>query len=221
MPNICEFQMRITGDEQAVDELITIIKNDYNGSPADPLHFWRVFSAEEGEKYVHKYGVITADIIGDCAWSIATCMREGGYNAREDGNYNGTTLEKETKRLGLVVEYYSQEGGVGFMEHGLISNGKVIVDDCVDWFEYCMDAYENVDEFNEDTGEQWTQEDFAQYPDDCFEVGGMLWDFQSRDDAFNLYQNFCPTRSEHFGDALVNVSDDGTTEIVYIFTEEY
>lgn len=183
--------MAITGKENKVEELIQIMQNRYDGTPDEPLHLWRVFSADETMRmrYDDTKDVVTVTIDGECAWSVASCMLEGGYQARfnSNGQRNGTTLEKETKRLGLVVEIYSEEPGCTFMEHYIIASGNLIADECVDWKQYFMEDFECVDDFNKTTGENWTQQQFEEYDEDFFETGGIEWDF---DDGIVLYEEY-------------------------------
>ena len=188
MPNICGYSMSITGKESQVNELIQIMQNDYDGTPNEPLHLWRVFSAEEVSREV-KDDLVTVLISGDCAWSVGTCMFEGGYQAQFNANNerNGTTLEKETKRLGLAVEIYSEECGCAFMEHYIVASGNIIEDECVEWLQCCMDGFENVEEFNEFTGLNWTKEQFEKYDEEYYEVGGMDWDFEDGEFLYHEY----------------------------------
>ena len=183
--------MAITGKRDNVEALIQIMQNDYDCTPDEPLHLWRVFNAEETMRmsYDDTEDIITATLSGDCAWSVATCMLEGGYQVQfnRDGRCNGTTLEKETKRLGLVVEIYSEECGCAFMEHYIIASGEFIVNETVEWSEYFMDNFDDVADFNETTGENWTEEQFEAYDEDTFEIGGMDWDF---DDGLVLYEEY-------------------------------
>lgn len=183
--------MAITGKRDNVEALIQIMQNDYDCTPDEPLHLWRVFSVEETMRmsYDDTEDIITVTLSGDCAWSVATCMLEGGYQAQHnsDGRCNGTTLEKETKRLGLVVEIYSEECGCEFMEHYIIASGEIITNECVEWLEYFMDNFDDVTDFNETTGENWTEEQFKVYDEDTFEIGGMDWDF---DDGIVLYEEY-------------------------------
>lgn len=183
--------MAITGKENKVEELIQIMQNRYDGTPDEPLHLWRVFSADETMRmrYDDTKDVVTVTIDGECAWSVASCMFEGGYQARfnSNGQRNGTTLEKETKRLGLAVEIYSEELGCTFMEHYIIASGNFIADECVDWKQYFMEDFECVDDFNKTTGENWTQQQFEEYDEDFFETGGIEWDF---DDGIVLYEEY-------------------------------
>lgn len=180
--------MAITGKQDKVEELIQIMRNDYNCTPDDPLHLWRVFSAYENMRmsYDDTEDIITVTVGGDCAWSVASCMLEGGYN-NSNNNCNGTTLERETQRLGLVVEVYSEECGNAFMEHYIIASGEFVANECVEWSEYFMEDFEDVNDFNETTGQNWTQKQFEEYDEEYFEIGGMDWDF---DDGIVLYEEY-------------------------------
>jgi hypothetical protein len=57
---------------------------------------------------------------------------------REDSRV--TSLYRESERLGLDIEVYSTEIGVGFSEHYIISNGDEIVNEESDYAEYFYDG---------------------------------------------------------------------------------
>lgn len=119
-----------------------------------PRHMFRVFEAyvdrsvdEPNASYISGY----------CAWSVYSCMFKGDYTYYNDflkdyGNryigFMGTTLPDESRRLNLKVEVYSEESGCAFMEHFLIDNGEILIEDCIDI------EYEDIlDENGEETGE--------------------------------------------------------------------
>ena len=119
-----------------------------------PRHMFRVF-----ETYVNrsKDELNASYISGYCAWSVYSCMFKGDYTYYNDflkdyGNryigFMGTTLPDESRRLNLKIEVYSEEPGLAFMEHFLIDNGEILIEDCVDV------EYEHIlDENGEETGE--------------------------------------------------------------------
>ena len=49
--------------------------------------------------------------------------------------FKGINMEDITKELNLTVEIFSSEPGVGFMEHYLVENGEISVDECVKYHE--------------------------------------------------------------------------------------
>lgn len=107
-----------------------------------PRHMFRVFEA-----YVNrnKDEPNASYIFGYCAWSVYSCMFGTPHTYYDDfitekyGNkyigFIGTTLPDESRRLNLKIEVYSEEPGCGFMEHYLIDNGEILIEDCVDYEE--------------------------------------------------------------------------------------
>lgn len=127
MANNCLYVMKVVGKKENCEKWLKKM-NDYE----EENHFFRIFSTEicdEGEDFI--------EISGDCAWSIETCCRAGGYSQGTD------LLEINSRDLDLVVEIYSQECGMAFEEHYLYKKGECIVDECTDWFEtYNEETYE-------------------------------------------------------------------------------
>ena len=187
MPNYCNYSMKVNGTKANVDEFIKIIQTDYNfddnGKCNVDRHFWRVFEADVTDEIIEddfKSVIIT----GYCAWSVYSCMFDGPntYQSHhpnpEDG---GTTLPLESARLQLDIELFSEEPGCEFMEHYLIRNGEVEIDDCVEFSEYCTDDYETVEEMNDDLETDITQEEFNYANENCdgyVRRGGLEWDFE-------------------------------------------
>lgn len=107
-----------------------------------PRHMFRVF-----EIYVNrsKDELNASYLFGYCAWSVDSCMFGTRHTYYDDfitekhGNkyigFMGTTLPDESRRLNLKIEVYSEEPGCGFMEHYLIDNGEILIEDCVDYQE--------------------------------------------------------------------------------------
>lgn len=179
MANNCFYQVQVQGKEENVNEFIEIIQADYSYDTANKRipdrHFWRVFEACVDNEVVEN-GIKTALITGDCAWSVYSCMCDGAhtYQSSNPGR-NGTTLKIESERLHLAIEVYSEECGMGFMEHFVFVNGEQLVDMCVDWGEFCTEDYENVEEMNENCYTNFTKEEFE--ANEFLHVGGIDWDF--------------------------------------------
>lgn len=183
MPNYCNYEMKVTGTKESVDEFINIIQADYhiseNGTCDCDRHFWRVFEADvyesgyQGDKYYANLG-------GYCAWSVYCCMFDGEDTYNEDCNgEGGTSLDIETERLNLTVEIYSEEPGLGFEEHYVFVNGKLVVDEIKnDLKEYDGTEFETVKEMNAHYGTSFTQQQFEK--DFYLYTGGFeKWVFDS------------------------------------------
>lgn len=165
MPNYCDFEMKIIGNEESRERFISYLNANYHYNIIDndnyeldyctaDKHFFRVFEAEKIDEIF--YNQIDPDftiVSGNCAWSVITCMfnePEGTYygdwashNFYNCDNFKGTHILEATKELNLMVEIFSMESGLDFMEHYVIDNGKLLVNDCQNYIE----------DYNEETEE--------------------------------------------------------------------
>ena len=170
MPNYCYYQMCVRGTKENIERFINVIQADYNYSTmefSNDRHLFRVFEADYDkiEKLdENDYRVI---ISGDCAWSVSGCMlnehRSSYYSRIKEqypNDFRGTTLPKESKRLHLDIEVYSEECGEAFQEHYHFKNGKTIANECVDYNEYCIGDYNSKVEAEEDLGIKITDEEW-------------------------------------------------------------
>lgn len=148
MANNCCFDMRITGGEEEIKELISMLqwKGKFENAGLGRVYS---FDAEEIEK-TDIPGVFQVNGYGDCAWSVLTAIQ----------NYNGRhpSLESETGRLGLVVEVYSSEPGIGFQEHVLIAKGSVIESECLDYQEHWVEGIGGLEAYNKENGTEFTED---------------------------------------------------------------
>lgn len=176
MANYCDFQMRITGPKESVERFINAATADYHGEPNDPEHFWRVFEFEVVDTQV-KGNLMQATAYGYCAWSVATCFRQDGYQAYSQP-HKGVCLEEFTKEHQLIVEYFSTECGCCFSEHGLIKFGEWEIDDCNDYYEFSADC--ELEDFNRLTGLNYTQEEFNElfFDREYYIVGEPSYEFK-------------------------------------------
>ena len=74
MADNCIYALKAVGTKENREKLLEIMKNDYENTEKDPIRMWRLFSAEEDTPNKDENSII---IVGDCAWSIATCMFKG------------------------------------------------------------------------------------------------------------------------------------------------
>ena len=122
MANNCEFDIKIAGKRENINELLMLL--DYKGT-GEIKGFGRVFDFsicfDEGEEDGLRY----ATICGDCAWSIYSALLDIGK----------PNLLTESKRLQLVLEAYSREPGICFAEHYIISKGEILLEEEVDYQE--------------------------------------------------------------------------------------
>lgn len=167
MANDAYYEMNVMGKKSAVDEFIRAMegKDEYTDNGVGRV------SCEVFRKHDNDDGTVTYSCAGDCAWSILCAMRDNG---------RPNNIESLSERLGLEIEAYSEEYGIGFHEHVYINHGIVEVDECVDAYEF------NVDDIDDDI--IWdmpkvresgiTKENYMEYAEDGYiRVGGLEWNF--------------------------------------------
>lgn len=203
MPNYCDYEMKVRGNIDDVQEFYERMIN-YDHKP----HFWRVFSAdiydisdsaltheeskigktgEEGAgkrnefwdsvKKDIKNDVVSVKISGYCAWSVETCMGESGY--AKDCPEDSTSLQESSEELHLMIEVYSREPGMGFAEHYLYNNGEEIENETADYEEFCYDEGENYIDRLVEEKDDWSYERAEGY--DNFEAFKILYDLDDDD----------------------------------------
>ena len=187
MPNYCNYSMCAIGSKDNLEEFIKVMKADYDYGTMEfsyERHLFRVFEADYDE--IEEVGPNLYQVIinGYCAWSVSSCMFNNypiSYYAsiqKESGDkFRGTTLVEESERLNLRIEVFSEECGMCFQEHYVIINGDVIVEDCVDWEEYCLEDYETKEEAEEDLGIEITDEEWESGESYISRGGFGEWDF--------------------------------------------
>lgn len=187
MPNYCNYSMCVVGTKENVEEFAKIMNADYNYGTMEfsyDRHMFRVFEANYDEIEEMGDGTFQVVIDGYCAWSVSSCMLEHGYykdcKERYGNNFRGTTLLIESKRLGVDIEVYSEESGMCFQEHYIISDGKLVRNECVDWCEYWIEDYETKEEAEEELNIKITDEEWAEgQSEGYFTRGGFEnWDFE-------------------------------------------
>lgn len=157
MPNYCTYDMKIKGEKNAVKELHQILQYKH-----PTLQMYRIFDAYMCNEEITDDGQYIMYITGDVAWSIISTMLvnvpelyENNDEKLSDYQKNiidintpkdktTTDLVAETKRLDLETEVFSSEPGIGFQEHFVIKNGKILVNECENYeeFEYDSNDYE-------------------------------------------------------------------------------
>lgn len=199
MANNCCFDMRITGGEEEIKELISMLqwKGKFENAGLGRVYS---FDADEIEK-TDIPGVFQVNGSGDCAWSVLTAMQ----------NYGGRhpSLESETGRLGLVVELYSSEPGIGFQEHVLIAKGSVIKSECVDYQEHWVDGVGGLEAYNKENETDFTEDMVNENGDVC--IGGFG---DAYDDFEDVSQYFVQELNKEPAsiDEQIQVADEKKTE---------
>ena len=179
MANICEFSMLVRGRHKDIQSFYDAMRqkgNIYMGRGADvTLEF------EDND---------TARIDGWCKWSVASALISNAISMRQkpntwsfaDGvnvaNLQFITLDEACKKWNLTVEVYSQETGCCFQEHILVDKGSIVIDDCVDYNEYCIDEYKTKEEAETRIGVKITDEEWNSGNTYICRGGFESWDFE-------------------------------------------
>lgn len=166
MPNICNFSVRVTGPKKGIDRFIQAAQTDYHvGEPNEPEHFWRVFDFYVDSLEDLNNGLWQLQAFGDCACSVHTCFTESGYQRswvnQQTSTHNGITIERICIEEGLIVEFFSDEIGMGFAEHIIYVIEELHLDETYDYTE--CDYEMDLDELNERSGNNWSQEQWDEY----------------------------------------------------------
>lgn len=133
MANNCFYDLKAVGTKESLDELVQILQYEH-----PELRMYRIFSAEVYEEGINSNQDRYITACGDVAWSISSSMLRD-ISPEQEGVTNILT---ETARLGLVVEIFSSEPGIGFQEHYIIDRGEIQEEECVDYSEYWYDSSE-------------------------------------------------------------------------------
>lgn len=151
MANDCDYEMKVVGSKEDIEEFLKVMKADYdycNMTFNFERHMGgRVFEAEPTDIVEQENGKFSIIISGYCAWSVYSCMFEGGATyytqfKKEYGDKSrSTTLPNESKRLRLDIEIYSEESGMGFQEHYLVKHGHVEEEETREWYGFFLDDY--------------------------------------------------------------------------------
>ena len=196
MPNYCNYTISVGGRTENVNKFIEILNHDY-----DQVHMYRIFEAHP--YFQNQYGMYShANISGDCAWSVATCMLKGAFSYYDqdlkrcmnnetarywiDGrgtvseictlyNFNGTHLQELAKTLNLTIQVFSTEPSMQFLEDiKILPDGTMVRNYCGEY-------------------EEWWIADYNTYQD-------ML-------DDYNLKSNNCPFDEAEFDELKSNHAD--------------
>lgn len=128
MPNICNFDMKISGKKKDIERLYKMLNYD----ESEKYRFYRVIECfyiyEEDLEDVDDNEYISTFISGECARSVETCMLIEDADKYEDL----TSIDKVSKELNLLIEIVSEERGFNFTEHYVIDNGEILVNECND-----------------------------------------------------------------------------------------
>lgn len=176
MANICDFQMCVRGNCSNIEKFYDAMCQKGN------IYMGRGASAE-----IEFESEDRAMITGWCKWSIQSALIDNAESMRSNPERwwwgegekpsEFITLWEACKKWNLDMEVYSEESGCCFQEHYVCIEGDIICDECVEWYEYCIDDYETKEEAEaeldiEITDEEWSSEAFIS------RGGFENWDFE-------------------------------------------
>lgn len=149
MANVCAFDMRVTGPERALNELVSMLRCEGTYENSGFTGVFQPIDVEEPEE-TDVSGIFEISCSGNCGWSILSSLQ----------NYGGRhpSLESEAERLGLVIEVFSYEPGEGLQEHVLIAKDKVIRDECETFYRAHIGSCDNLVVYNEEHGTDFTED---------------------------------------------------------------
>jgi hypothetical protein len=137
MANNCFFSMRASGTTEAVDRVIDFLNtHHYDGCDIEDAN--DMYSADGYEKTITAYGDVKWAVL--TAWNMHKYNNDPDYMAPDDAPEPiKTTLKNLEKRRiegesildikDVNIEVYSEECGMGFAEHYIAKDGKLVLDD--------------------------------------------------------------------------------------------
>lgn len=161
MANICNFSMVVKGKRENIEQFMDMMEQK------GTVWMGRGANINSTEMEELENGKCRCQIDGDTKWSVKSSMVLNAASMRgnpdmwcfgegiDKTKLSFVTLFGACEQLNLAMEVYSEECGNGFQEHYLFDEGKLMIDETVDYTE----------EYNEETDEYETS-------------GGFVWDFE-------------------------------------------
>lgn len=186
MANLCSYEMKVVGKKENIKEFIKVMQSnyDYNLMKFDfDRHIGgRVFEVNCNEIQTRNDGLYETYIVGSCAWSVSSCMLDGGsyYNLIKKihgEKCRSTTLEIESKSLDLDIEVFSTEAGMCFAEHYLIRKGFLEIAERAPYYEYLLSDFQTKESAEEELGIEISDEEWER-GDDWICRGGFSEDIE-------------------------------------------
>lgn len=142
MSNTCIYALHAAGPATGVDELVARLTGAHGlRFPGMGYACASTIHEADGRKVV--------EVAGDCAWSVGACMCGHGAHGAP-----AMTLASCAAELGVDIEAYGTESGLGMAEHFLYTHdGEVAIEEeRDDYVELCWDEdeYPTFEEFVED-----------------------------------------------------------------------
>ena len=178
MANICNFSMYVRGKSEDIQRFYDAMcqnGNVYMGRGADAE---LIMEDDDG-----------ARIEGWCKWSIQSALIDNAISMRTNpgmwwfgDNVDASkiefiTLDEACDKWNLDMEVYSEEPGCCFQEHYLFVDGAMVLEECVDYYEYCLDEFETKEEAESELGIEITDEEWG-YRGYIDRGGFCDWEFE-------------------------------------------
>lgn len=154
MANCCSYKACVKGKPDIVDKVVKYIADhSYDGDPEIEVDYpydeelgvrikivtlngvckWSVFTAFNLEKYSPLYTIYETEKYDDpdTKWMIDTANEIHKQHVESPSilDIRGDNDDDYT------IEIFSEESGMGFAEHYILSAGKIILDECRDFYE--------------------------------------------------------------------------------------
>lgn len=167
MANICSFSMYVRGKSEDIQSFYDAMRqngNIYMGRGADA----QLIMEDDGY----------ARIEGWCKWSIKSALIDNAVSMRTNpgmwwfgdnvdaSKIEFVTLDEACEKWNLDMEVYSEEPGCCFQEHYMFIDGYMVLEECVDYYEYYIEEFETKDEAESEleitlTKEEWEERGFV------------------------------------------------------------
>lgn len=180
MANICDFSMRVKGKHEDIEKFYNAMMQNGN------VYMGRGADAE----IIYDDDDNAADISGWCKWSVSSAMIDNAISMRNEpdrwyfgDNFNANeikfvTLIEACEMFNVDMEVFSEEPGCCFQEHYLVVNGDVLIDECTEWNEYCIEDYETKEEAEAELGIVITDEEWNSGDSFIGRGGFGEWEFE-------------------------------------------
>lgn len=167
MANHCHFMIKVKSKTKKNMKIFEeVAKNPYNYENGvnieNTSHLCRIFDFEHNdpneEIIKEDDGRYSCLFDGVCAWSVYSCMFTGpstyfdDFLERYGDNCMATNIPELSEDLELDIEIFSEEVGCEFMEHFVVKQGEIMIQDCV---EYIEEYDEETDEYTSKGGMDW------------------------------------------------------------------
>ena len=172
MANLCSFLMKVRGTKEDITQFYMALNQKGK--------IWMGRGAETDLGFEDDE---TAFMSGTCKWSVISALIDNAISMRTEPdrwykdedweNREYITLYEACKRWNIVMEVYSEEGGIGFQEHFICDKGEVLCEECVDWEVYDIYDYETKEEAEKDFDTKFTDEEWANEDDGRICRGGF------------------------------------------------